>query len=316
MMRAVTIEGPGRVCLTDVERPEPHSGQVLVRMEGSGICGSEIPAFEGRDWFEYPLEPGAPGHEGWGVIEALGPGVTGIEVGQRVAAISQRAHAEFDVAETGAVVPIPEAIGDQPFPGEALGCAANVFERSEIEPDHRVAVVGIGFIGAVVLAFCKAAGSNVVAISRRGYSLDVARRMGADESLPLDDDTQSAADRLTQGRLFDRVIECTGREGPLNLSAELTRVRGRLVIAGYHQDGLRSVDMQLWNWRGLDVINAHERATDRYVSGIRRAAEAIASGKIDPTPLYTHRFPRDEAEKAFRTATERPDGFMKAVITS
>jgi 2-desacetyl-2-hydroxyethyl bacteriochlorophyllide A dehydrogenase len=316
MMRAVVIEGPGRVGVARVPVPEPRAGEVLIRMEGSGICGSEMPVFEGRGSVDYPLDPGAPGHEGWGVVEAVGSGVTGVHIGQRVAAISQRAHADLDVAPADALVPIPEEVGDDPFPGEPLGCAANVFDRAAIEPGHHVAIVGVGFIGAVVVALANKAGARAVAISRRPYSLDVARRMGAEETISLGDDVVGAAEKLTDGRLFDRVIECTGRQDPLTLAAELTRVRGRLVIAGYHQDGLRTVNMQLWNWRGIDVINAHERETSAYVRGVRMAADAIRQGRLDPSPLYTHAFPRGEAEKAYRTAAERPDGFMKALITS
>jgi NADPH2:quinone reductase len=94
----------------------------------------------------------------------------------------------------------------------------------------------------------------------------------------------------------------------------LTRVRGTLVIAGFHQDGRRSVDMQLWNWRGLDVVNAHERDPTVYVAGVEAAAEAIVEGRLDPSPLYTHSFPLDSLGDAFATASERPDGFLKAVV--
>ncbi|MBW3609744.1 MAG: L-iditol 2-dehydrogenase, partial [Actinobacteria bacterium] len=90
--------------------------------------------------------------------------------------------------------------------------------------------------------------------------------------------------------------------------------RGRLVIAGYHQDGRRSIDMQMWNWRGLDVVNAHERDPRVYIGGIARAAEAIESGRLDPTQLYTHSFPLTDAGAAFEAAARRPDGFVKALV--
>jgi threonine dehydrogenase-like Zn-dependent dehydrogenase len=88
------------------------------------------------------------------------------------------------------------------------------------------------------------------------------------------------------------------------------------VVAGFHQDGARQVDMQLWNWRGLDVVNAHERDPRVYVEGIREAAAAVAAGRLDPTPLYTHRFGLDEVDRALETAVERPDGFMKALVVA
>jgi threonine dehydrogenase-like Zn-dependent dehydrogenase len=93
-------------------------------------------------------------------------------------------------------------------------------------------------------------------------------------------------------------------------------VRGRLVIAGYHQDGARQVNMQLWNWRGLDVINAHERDPRAYVEGMRAAVDAVASGRLDPAPLYTHRFSLDQLGAALEATRVRPDGFLKALVVA
>jgi threonine dehydrogenase-like Zn-dependent dehydrogenase len=111
------------------------------------------------------------------------------------------------------------------------------------------------------------------------------------------------------------VIEAVGKSWPLDLSAELTRERGRLVIAGYHQDGPRQINMQLWNWRGLDVINAHERDTAVYIDGIRAAVQAVVEGRLTPASLYTHVFPLDKLDQALDMTRDRPDGFMKALVT-
>jgi threonine dehydrogenase-like Zn-dependent dehydrogenase len=300
-MRAAVIAAPETVELTDVPTPDPGAGQVLVELEGCGVCGSDLPVWQGRPWFEYPRDPGAPGHEGWGRVAAVGDGVSGLAQGDRVAAMSFRADAEYDVADADAVVPLPEALGDAPFPGEALGCAMNVARRSGIEADQTVGVVGAGFLGALLVQLASRAGARVIAISRRPYALEVARTMGARETVELD------ADPLAR-------VEVTGKQDPLDLAGALTRVRGRLVIAGFHQDGSRSVDMQMWNWRGLDVVNAHERDPEMYVLGMREAAAAVAEGRLDPSPLYTHEFGLDSLGDAFATASARPDGFMKALV--
>jgi threonine dehydrogenase-like Zn-dependent dehydrogenase len=100
----------------------------------------------------------------------------------------------------------------------------------------------------------------------------------------------------------------------LDLAGRLTAERGRLVIAGYHQDGPRTVDLRLWNWRGLDVVNAHGRDPAAYVAGMRAAVEAVVEGRLDPAPLYTHRFPLDRVAEAFEAAARRPDGFLKALV--
>lgn len=313
-MKAAVIEAPRKVGLTDVADPTPEQGEVLIRVAGSGICGSEIPAYEGRRWFEYPLPAGTPGHEGWGTVAEVGPGVDGVEVGARVAMLSERAHAEYDIATRDSIVEVPRSNRDEPFPGEALGCVMNIFERSAVHAGQTVAVVGIGFLGALLTQLAARAGARVIAISRRASSLDAAEQMGAADLVPTEGDPVRAVEKLTDGKLCDRVIECTGLQSPLDLAGALTRTRGRLVIAGYHQDGGRTVDMQLWNWRGLDVINAHERDPKVYVDGIREAVRAIDAGRLDPSPLYTHVFTLDEAAAAFRAAAERPRGFMKALV--
>jgi threonine dehydrogenase-like Zn-dependent dehydrogenase len=181
-----------------------------------------------------------------------------------------------------------------------------------------VADVGVGFLGALLVRLAKEAGARVIAISRRPFSLEVARGMGADERVPMDDHGRiiERVKALTGGVLCDRVIEAVGKQWPLDLAAELTRERGRLVVAGYHQDGPRQVNMQLWNWRGLDVINAHERDPRVYVDGIRAAVDAVASGRLDPTPLYTHAFPLGRLGDALDATRDRPDGFLKALITN
>jgi D-arabinose 1-dehydrogenase-like Zn-dependent alcohol dehydrogenase len=120
-MQACVIASPGHATLQDVARPDPGPGEVLVRLEGSGVCASSLPLWEGRSWFEYPQAPGAPGHEGWGRIAAVGEGVTGLARGDRVAALTYRAHAEYDIAEAAAVVPLPAELDGVAVPGEPLG---------------------------------------------------------------------------------------------------------------------------------------------------------------------------------------------------
>lgn len=317
-MRAGILAGPGEARVQSVDQPEPGPGEVRIRLEGCGVCGSNLPVWEGRPWFQYPLESGAPGHEGWGVIDALGPGVEGLARGDRVAALSFRAFAEFDIAKADAVVPLPAALADRPVPGEPLGCAVNVFRRAEIAPGDTVVVIGIGFLGALVTRLASRAGAQVVAVSRRPFSLEVARSQGAEVTLPLDDPEHVVreVERRTGGAGADRVVEAVGLQEPLDLAGRLTRVRGRLVVAGYHQDGVRQVNMQLWNWRGIDVINAHERDPGIIMDGIRGAVAALADGTLDPTPLYTHRFELARLGEALETMRRRPDGFLKALVAA
>ena len=317
MMEAAIITGPGAMVTEARPMPEPGPGQVRVRLEGCGVCTSNLTPWAGPEWMQFPTEPGGLGHEGWGHIDAIGEGVQDLRLGERVAALSFHAYATYDIADADNVVPLPPTLDGQPFPGEPLGCAMNIFRRSGIEAGDTVAIIGIGFLGALLTQLATAAGARVIAISRRPFSLDAARRAGAAACVPMDDHWQIIEEvkQLTDGRMCDRVIEAVGKQWPLDLAAELTRERGRLIIAGYHQDGARQVNMQLWNWRGLDVVNAHERDPAEYVRGMREAVEAVVAGRLDPSPLYTHRFPLEKLGDALDATRDRPDGFLKALVT-
>jgi threonine dehydrogenase-like Zn-dependent dehydrogenase len=316
-MRAAVITAPRTCELHTLDTPAPAADQVLIRIEGCGVCGSSVPRWEGRPWFSYPAPPGSPGHEGWGRVVARGAAVHRIAVGDRVAFLSDHAFAEYDVAAEGAALVLPVGLDGDDVPGEALGCAMNIFRRSAIGPDDTVAVIGIGFLGALCTQLAVRAGARVIAISRRASALALARRLGAAEALALGDDDGAIVQRveqLTGGAGCERVLELVGLQRPLELAGKLCAVRGRLVIGGFHQDGPRQIDMFLWNWRGLDVINAHERAPAVYLAGIAAAVDAMACGWLDPAPFYTHRVPLARAGEAFELSLTRPEGFVKAQV--
>src|SRR5512140_321584 len=301
-MRAAVITAPRTCELRTVETPAPAADQVLIQLEGCGVCGSNLPRWEGRPWFSYPTPPGNPGHEGWGRVVARGRDVHRIAIGDRVAFLSECAFADYAVAVESSALVLPRSLDRDDTPGEALGCAMNIFRRSAIKPGQTVAVIGIGFLGALLPQLAVRAGARTIAISRRAYSLTLARGIGAVEAIELAGDDIAIVRRveqLTDGAGCDRVIELVGLQRPLDLAGKLCAVRGRLVIGGFHQDGPRQVDMLLWNWRGLDVINAHERESTAYVAGIAAAVEAVSSAWLDPAPLYTHRVPLARAGEAF-----------------
>jgi threonine dehydrogenase-like Zn-dependent dehydrogenase len=315
-MRAAVLTGAGKLKIDDVPLPEPGSGQVRIRLEGCGVCASNLTPWEGPEWMQFPTEPGALGHEGWGIVDGIGPGVTELKPGDRVAAISGKAYAEFDLADASQVVRIPDSLADLDLPLEPFGCAMNIFRRSDIQSGQTVAIVGVGFLGAILVGLASNAGARVIAISRRQESLDLARLIGPIVPIPMHDHCEiiERVSDLTDGKFCDRVIECVGKQWPLDLAGELTREGGRLIIAGYHQDGPRQVNMQLWNWRGFDVVNAHEREPAVAVQGMREAVAAIESGLIDPKLLITHRYPLERLDEALNATRDRPGNFVKAVV--
>ncbi|HEY6216645.1 MAG TPA: zinc-binding dehydrogenase [Pyrinomonadaceae bacterium] len=310
------MSAPGRIELKMLEFREPAAGELRIQIEGCGVCASNLPIWEGKPWFDYPFEPGAPGHEAWGRVDAVGEGVTGFTRGDRVALLSSHAFAEYDFARASEVVQLPAALEEAAFPAEPLGCAMNIFKRAKIRSGETVAIVGIGFLGTLLTQLAVKAGARVLALSHRRSSLKLAEQFGATATIEIVDEQQAlqSVKRATHGRGCECVIEATGTQEALDLASELTAERGRLVIAGYHQDGPRRVNMQLWNWRGIDIVNAHERDPLVYVAGMRDAIEAAQAGVIDPRPLYTHTFPLNDLSRAFETLEDSPEGFIKALI--
>ena len=315
-MKAAVLTGPNSLAIEQAKLPEPGEGEVRLRLQGCGVCASNLTPWEGPEWMEFPTPPGDLGHEGWGIVDAVGPGVSGLARGDRVAALSYRAYAEADIASAAMVVKLPPELDGQPFPGEPLGCAFNIFRRSDIRAGQNVAIIGIGFLGAVLVHLANQAGARVIAISRRGESLDLARHYGAAETIAMDDHWRIVEEvkALTGEAMCERVIECVGKQWPLDLAGEIVGMGGRLVVAGYHQDGPRQVNMQNWNWKGIDVINAHERDPAVQLRGVREAVDAVASGRFDPAPLYTHRYPLEQLDQALDATRDKPQGFVKAWI--
>lgn len=89
-----------------------------------------------------------------------------------------------------------------------------------------------------------------------------------------------------------------------------------LSIVGFHQGGRRSVDLETWNWKSIDVVNAHVRRRDLLNDAIRRGLELVRSGRIRPGRLVTHRFRLEDLDGAFEAVASKPPGFIKAVIVN
>jgi threonine dehydrogenase-like Zn-dependent dehydrogenase len=316
-MQAAILSAPGQMTIAEVDLPTPAAGEVRIRLEGCGVCASNVEPFEGQPWSTFPGAPGGMGHEGWGMVDALGDGVTDLAPGDRVAFLAGHSFAHYDVAPADMVVKLPASLRGQPFPGEPLGCAMNIFRRADIRAGQTVVIIGIGFLGAVLTKLATDAGARVIAISRREESLDLARRFGAAETVPMHDHWAiiDEVKRLTNEAMCERVIEAVGKQWPLDLATALIGFGGRLVVAGYHQDGPRQVNMQDWNWKGIDVVNAHERDPAVQRRGVEEAIDAVASGQIDLPALLTHRYPLSQVSDAILATRDKPQGFVKALVT-
>jgi len=110
-------------------------------------------------------------------------------------------------------------------------------------------------------------------------------------------------------------LEVGGNENSLNLAAEICRMEGKLVIFGYHPGPRTIKDLGFWNWMAFDIINAHFRNLSDILSGARVGIGQLNSGRLNMAPLITHTFPIEKIEAAFAAAKEKPEGFVKSVVT-
>jgi threonine dehydrogenase-like Zn-dependent dehydrogenase len=311
-MRAAQIAGTRRVRVEEIALPQPSPRQLRFRVEGCGV--SAYPDWSANG--EARLLPfGEPGNEAWGTVDAVGSEVRHLRGGDRIAAFSQRGFAEYDVVEAHAAFALPEQLVGVPFPAALLGGVMDVFERARVVAGQVVGIVGIGFLGAALVQLAALSGAKVIALSRRAFSLTIAREMGAAALVQVQsvDDALARVLEETSGQLCNVVIEATGTAAALALASRLAAVQSTLVIAGRHH-GQREIDMGLWNERAIDVINAHQGDRDALMTAARSAAHAMQAGSLDLSGLYTHEVPLEGLAEALDLTVRRPLGFVKAWV--
>ncbi|MBV9582878.1 MAG: alcohol dehydrogenase catalytic domain-containing protein [Chloroflexi bacterium] len=305
-MRALRFAAPRQVACIEVPEPTPGPREVLVRIEACGVCGSDLNVWRGVPGVEFPLSPGAPGHETCGRIVGLGPEVTSLSIGQRVTGLMWNGFAELGTALAEELVPIPAEFGPDPLLGEPLACAMHVIHRAGIRPGDRVALVGFGYLAALIAHLLPDMVGDWIAVARRAESRALATRLGAGAVYDFSSIPDTAWDS------FPIVVEAAGVQQSLDVATWLTAYGGRLVIAGYHADGPRTVNMQSWNWKGIDVVNAHTRQPGVHVAALLGAFEIL---RCRPLPLLLcHTWQLPEAADAFVAADAHPAGFIKALV--
>lgn len=303
--RVARLIGPGRFDVAEQSAGPPAPGQVLVRVLACGVCASELHAVQDAQE-SHPL---LIGHEPVGVVEVVGADVDGVSDGARVTGQFGPAFAERVLADERAIVPVPDGLSDDDAIGEPLGCVVEGRRRTRVTAGDHVTLVGAGYMGLLMLELLTVTGAgHVTVVDPRADARERAIALGAAEALAPED---LEWDRAEDGS--DVVIEASGTQPGLDLATRLVRQHGIFSILGYHQ-AVRSVDMQAWNWKAIDVVNAHVRRRDLLNEAIRRGLDLVRLGKLHPGRLITHRFGLDQVGDAFDALATKPVGFVKAVV--
>jgi threonine dehydrogenase-like Zn-dependent dehydrogenase len=299
----------------DVPLPSIGPEEVLIRVRACGVCASELHG----PWKNPPALPWKLGHEVAGEVVEVGEQVKGFSPGMAVTGIINQGFAEYAVAPFTHLVPIPAGIPYEFALGEPLSCVISAARRTRVELGDTVAIVGAGFMGLLMLQAILLKGpGRVVVVDVREEALELARTLGADEVYRPEEIPPQLKmvcwENIGKGFGADVVIEASGTQVALTLAGEIVKEHGILSIVGYHQGGLRSIDMDLWNWKGIEVVNAHERRTDFQMDSMRRALKLLQARKIVMDPLITHRYSLDQVDQAFSDLEQKPKGFIKAVV--
>jgi L-iditol 2-dehydrogenase len=312
-MKAALLTAPFQVELVERTLPAPGGGQVRVFVQQCGLCTSEVDLWLGKDLQKLPA---AIGHEIAGIVEELGPEVTSLKVGDRVVAwIHEGGFAEELNVEARYCIPVGSHLA-YPAVAEPLACVVNAVELASPALADDVVIIGAGYMGNLLQLVSTLKGSRTITVADiRPDALERASQLGATRVVNTESESLSDVVReMTDGQGADLTYEVTGVNPGLDLATEVTRMSGKLCIVGYHQGELRTVDFARWNWMAFQIVNAHFRSIDTIMAGMRTGMRLVNDGILDVSPLMSSVYPLSAIATAFETATEKPQGFVKAVI--
>lgn len=325
MMKQMVMAGPKKSKIIEVPIPQHSEDEMLVKVTLTGMCHSE--------WYPWATakEGDILGHESVGVVAEVGANVKGFKVGDRVTGLGGGAYKEYIVVSPAKMVHIPDSLKDEDAISEPLACLLSAAMKLPVETlGDTVAVVGCGYMGLGTISLFKAMGyGNIIAVDKRPEALENAKKFGATETylpeeLPWDyiSDFESigAAD-LTRSSdnagLFalgiPTVMEFTGTEDGLQLAGRMVKAHGRLGIGGYHNDGPRSIDYKLWNFKAITTINCHERRVGYEAGLCKRCIELLDKGIWKFTGV-TKIYDMKDFDLVSEYMEHHTDGFIKAAI--
>jgi 2-desacetyl-2-hydroxyethyl bacteriochlorophyllide A dehydrogenase len=343
-MRAVTFQAPGEVRVE--ERPEPEleqTGDAVVRIDASGICGSDLHIYHGR----VKIEPGFTiGHEFVGTVLATGDAVSRVAPGDRVLGCFHTAcgtcffclrgaYHECDAKRTfghgatlgslqgtqaeQALVPnanltlrkVPDAVSNDIalFAGDVAGTGYHAIADGDVAPGDSVAVLGLGPVGLCAVQAALAAGAApVMAIDSVEARLEVARSFGAVPVHLTEDDPRQRAKELMGGRGFDVTVDAVGHPDALDLAIRLARKAGTVVAIGVYAERA-PVHLGLVWIKGLTL----KAGPANVIGHVDRVLGMLEAGTLDPGPLVTAHMPLDDAPEGYAIYDRREA--LKLVLT-
>jgi threonine dehydrogenase-like Zn-dependent dehydrogenase len=279
--------------------PEPGPGQLRVRVHACGVCMTEVHSLDGH--FSIRTPPCVLGHEWGGVVEALGPGVTGLAVGTPIAGAGMGGFAEHVVLAADRVFPLPAGL---PLEAacfvEPLACCLAAVENAGIAPGASVLITGCGPMGLMLLQLARQAGASMLLVSEPSAPRrELARRLGADRVLdPRAESLAEAVAASTDGRGVAVALESAGQPAALGDCVEALAEGGTAVVVGVAPSTAR-LDLPLYRFhrRNLTLRGSYGAPV-----GGGFAAAAARLPRLELGQLVSHRFGLADVAAAFDAA--------------
>ncbi|MCA9934212.1 MAG: zinc-binding dehydrogenase [Anaerolineales bacterium] len=298
--------------IDDMPTPTIGDDDVLIQTIACGVCSGDVFVYQNRA--EMSATYSRLGHEASGKVVAVGPSVTTLQLGDTVTSLASPAYADYFVDKAAHLVKLPPTIDPKFALGEAVACCVHAGNRFGIQPGDSVAVVGCGFMGLVCLQLAKYQGADFIcAIDPLAERREMGHRFGADVSYHPDE--MDSAAMLAAHSEFDVVIEAAGSQSAVDLCSDLVKEHGRIILVGYHQSnqGMRTVKMQQWNYKAIDVVNGHVRRLGEKVAAMAQGMALMQAGHIQTEPMVTlYNFA--DIEQAFQNLAGGTTGLFKAIL--
>jgi len=318
-VRAAQLVAPRQWELIEVEKPEPRPGTMLVRMEKTGICGSDKTPFLGMHE-DYPLPPGSTGHEGVGTVEECPSGK--LNPGDRV--ILSHFHSglfqDYVLADDEGCVPLPAGFdADVGLMSQLLGTVIHCFFKLGNVINQEAVVLGQGPVGQLFVAVLNNLGVHqVIGVDPLPHRLEMARRMGAAHVInPAEQEVEEAVRELTGGRMADLAVEAIGEQETFDTCTSILRRQGTMIYFGvpdkFNVEGVMQVRFRDLFVKEIKLVTSLGPNPEQDYAA---ALSWITSGRLDPRPLITHSLPFEQIQEGFEIAYDRPaeTGSVKVVL--
>ena len=315
-MKIAVLSAPQTFEIADQPIPAIQPDEVLVRVAACGVCTSELDQWEGKAGPD--IYPRYPGHEVSGIIEHVGDEVNTLKPGDAVGVwVTAGGFAEYVAVKAAYCYPAGEVPLELAL-AEPLACAVNSVEMANLSLSDDVVIIGAGFMGNLVQKLVTLQGPRrLIVADIRKDALERAQQLGASHVVDItQENLLEKVKELTEGRGADASFEVTGVQAPLQMLGDVTRMSGKVVIVGYHQGGLRQINLAYWNWMAFQILNAHFRDIQVIQRGMRIGMRLLTSGRLSLDGLVSHRFSLADVNEAFRIAHEKPTGFVKSTVIS